>query len=134
MDQVSRIWNNMGKMLKVSKLLCFSISHGKTFTQISVYTLPSLLLKHTTSPNIILWYALCPFLSRLFFFFTKLKIIFIKICCPVIYTEKDMIIHHDQVGFIPGIQGFFNIYKYGICLDFLRISLSVSLSPSVPPI
>ena len=54
----------MGKMLKVSKN-CFSISRGKTLTPISVYTLPSLLLKHTTSPNFILWYALCPFLSRL---------------------------------------------------------------------
>ena len=28
-----------------------------------------------------------------------------------IQQHSKKIIHHEQVGFIPGIQGFFNIYK-----------------------
>ena len=57
--------------------------------------------------------------------------VFNKILANIIQHHIKKTIHHDHMGFIPGVQGFFNIHKlisYTRWLDGITDSMDMNLS------
>ena len=72
--------------------------------------------KEKIFPSFFFWKMGIYLLKRSHLWILLLKLVPLKITlcietCLVSNNKQEKIIHHDQVGFIPGMQGFFNICK-----------------------